>query len=507
MISNFLRPTSRLFLIDRARAGPVLFVENGRRQKPFMKSIPKRSLVALAPLLLMERSYAFCNCHLSIQHLCHRRAQYNANTSEGGLRITSTRLFFTSKKKAGKRKRKKEADEIDDDGDEDMGVFETATPEKNPSSEFATAYHAPVMWKECVEAIVWVRSDDDDAKNRNTNNRIIVDGTLGGGGHSQALLKALTAGDVVFGCDVDPDALSTANKRLSKYCSIDNDKDNNKPIFIPVQSNFADLNPQLLSKIFLSKFTDANDYEGAYSKLRDQCEEEQSLLVDGILLDLGVSSHQIDTAERGFAFMKDGPLDMRMMGDKSDSGSAALTAADLCNELDFTELRRIFQVYGDEPRSKAITHSIIERRPLETTSDLQQAVAAVTPEFAKRRRLGRTATLARVFQALRIAVNREDAALEKALTQMAPSLLRSGGRLAVLSYHSMEDRATKRVMRDGTLSKREADQINSQRDLFGNYVGQPKPFKTLGKPQKATEEEIELNSRARSATLRVAERC
>jgi len=452
--------------------------------------------MALAPALIMvERNYAFGNPHLSIQHQRQNRLN-NAG-------LTTTRLFSTSRK-AGKRKRKKDADVIDaDDGEDDMGVF-AMTTEKASSSEFASTFHAPVMWKECVEALVSASLVNTDNEYKN---RIIVDGTLGGGGHSQALLETLTVGDIVFGCDVDPDALSTASERLSKYCNIsdDDDDDNNNPMFIPVQSNFADLNPQILSKLFLSKLTAADD-SGAYSKLRQQCEDEQALLVDGILLDLGVSSYQIDTAERGFAFMKDGPLDMRMMGGKNDGGSA-LIAADLCNELDFAELRRIFQVYGDEPRSKAITHSIIERRPLQTTGDLQQAVAAVTPEFAKRRRLGRTATLARVFQALRIAVNREDAALEKALTHMAPSLLRPGGRLAVLSYHSMEDRATKRVMRDGTLSKREADQINNQRDLYGNYVGQPKPFKTLGKPQKATEEEMELNSRARSATLRVAERC
>ena len=184
-----------------------------------------------------------------------------------------------------------------------------------------------------------------------------------------------------------------------------------------------------------------------------------------------------------------------------------MTAADLCNEMDIDELRRIFQVYGDEPRSKSIAHAIQQRRPLRTTTDLQQAVASVTPEYAKRRRLGRTATLARIFQALRIAVNQEDAALEKALTRMVPSLLKSpGGRLVVLSYHSLEDRAAKRIMRDGTLSKREADRMNQQKDVYGNYVGRPRPFKTVGKPQKATEEEVKLNSRARSATLRVAER-
>jgi 16S rRNA (cytosine1402-N4)-methyltransferase len=198
--------------------------------------------------------------------------------------------------------------------------------------------------------------------------------------------------------------------------------------------------------------------------------------------------------------MKDGPLDMRM-------GKTGLTAADICNVLDFAELRRILTVYGDEPRAKSIATSIIENRPLHTTQDLHKAVAAVTPQFVRKgKRMGRTATLARVFQSLRILVNQEDVVLERALTQMAPSILRPGGRLAVLSYHSLEDRAVKRTIRDGTISKREAEERKRERDMYGNYIGPPKPFRSVGKPQKATEREIEINVRARSATLRVAER-
>ena len=419
-----------------------------------------------------------------------------------------TRLYSSAKRKPAKRVSKSESKDSDESDDDEMGVFAAAANENGPSSVFATSYHSPVMWKECVEALLSVEKFSVDATDdpRSRSNRIFVDGTLGGGGHSQALLESLTAGDIVFGCDVDPDALSTASERLSSYCDIS--KSSSSPIFIPVQSNFADLRPELLCQSFLSTLmnTGSND---VFSHLQQHCEKDKSLLVDGILLDLGVSSYQIDTAERGFAFMKDGPLDMRMTGNKNVNNgthTSSRTAADLCNELDFPELRRIFQVYADEPRSKAIAYSIMDRRPLRTTGDLQQAVAAVTPEFAKRRRLGRTATLARIFQSLRIVVNREDVALDNALTKMAPSLLRPGGRLAVLSYHSMEDRATKRVMRDGTRSKREAERMNKQRDVFGNYIGEPKPFKTLGKPLKASDKEIKLNSRARSATLRVAEK-
>lgn len=337
-------------------------------------------------------------------------------------------------------------------------------------SSFATDYHAPVMWRECIEALL-------SCSLKPGHPRVFVDGTLGGGGHSAALLQHLEPEDVLFGCDVDFMALSTASQRLSEYTS----GDKQKPLFVPIHSNFCNLN----------------------AVLREQQHPVtgQPLIndgVDGILLDLGVSSHQIDVAERGFAFMKDGPLDMRM---NSEQG---LTAAAICNEFDEREIVRILKVYGDEPRARKIASAIVERRPLTTTSDLVQAVAAVTPQFAKKgRRMGRTATLARVFQSLRIVVNHEDKVLEQALVDMAPQLLRPGGRLVVLTYHSLEDRATKRVMRDGSLDKLSR---NDEKDIYGNYAGEPKPFRTLGKPRKATEDEVEANSRARSATLRVAER-
>ena len=334
------------------------------------------------------------------------------------------------------------------------------------------------MWKECIDALLGCQRATERSQNGRSGPLVFIDATLGGGGHSAALLKQLLPGDVVLGSDVDPVALSTASDRLKEYLvedsssMLDDKFHAAHPLFVPIESNFANL-VSALSKLSISQ-------------------------VDGILMDLGVSSHQIDTADRGFAFMKDGPLDMRL-------GSATgLSAAHLCNELDAKELQRILKTYGDEPRAKSIAGSIARRRPLSTTQDLAEAVAAVTPEFAKKgRRMGRTATLARVFQSLRIVVNQEDVVLERALTEMAPALLRPGGRLVVLSYHSMEDRATKRVMRDGTV-KRQAGQ--DERDMYGNYIGTPKPFRTVGKPQKATEGEVEQNPRSRSATLRVAER-
>ena len=340
------------------------------------------------------------------------------------------------------------------------------------NNEFATVYHAPVMWKECIDSLLACRRAQERTQQ---DGLVYVDGTLGGGGHSNALLEKLSPGDVVLGCDVDSEALATASERLVDYL----DDTQEKPVFVPVQSNFANL-------------------VRALSQTLHPISKEPITKVDGILLDLGVSSHQIDCPERGFAFMKEGPLDMRL-----DGTGGVLTAADICNEFDQNEIRRLLKQYGDEPRAKSIANSIVQHRPLSSTADLVEAVAAVTPQFAKKgRRMGRTATLARVFQALRIVVNQEDTVLKEALTSMAPTLLRPGGRLVVLSYHSMEDRATKRVMRDGTLEKRR----NDERDLYGNPIGTPRPFKTLGKAQKATDEEIAQNPRARSATLRVAER-
>jgi 16S rRNA (cytosine1402-N4)-methyltransferase len=341
----------------------------------------------------------------------------------------------------------------------------------NEMDAFATSYHAPVMCQECVDSLLQCQRADQDLP------LIFVDGTLGGGGHSAAILERLRPGDVLFGVDVDPAALATASERLAPYVSADPSE---KPLFVPVQSNFRDL-ASVIPTILHPTTHEPIVKEG----------------VDGILLDLGVSSHQIDTAERGFAFMKDGPLDMRM-------GGRGLSAADICNQFDENELRRILKVYGDEPRAKSIAQSIIKRRPLATTNDLVEAVAAVTPARAKSRRMGRTASLARVFQSLRIVVNQEDVVLDKALTEMCPALVRPGGRLVVLSYHSMEDRYAKRTIRDGAIEWRGTQQ--DERDIYGNYAGVPKPWRRVGKRQKAPDEEVELNPRARSATLRVGER-
>ena len=372
-------------------------------------------------------------------------------------------------------------------------------------SSYATTYHAPVMARECIEAMLQSggkrkkfndnNSETDDAER---SPLILVDGTLGGGGHSKALLEKMKPGDILVGCDVDPDALSTASKRLEKYLappiSLESQNPPTHPIFLPVQSNFRYLHkviPKLEHPYLPNEALLDNDHDS----------------VDAILMDLGVSSYQIDEPTRGFAFLKEGPLDMRMNSNDGNVRAGTPTAADICNEFTEKEIIRILKRYGDEPRAKSIARSIVQRRPLYTTSDLVSAVAEVTPEFARKgRRMGRTATLARVFQALRIVVNEEDLALKEALEDMTSSLVtKEGGRLVILSYHSMEDGMVKRVMRDGTAEKKRGVR-QDERDMYGNYIGKGKPWKMLGKGRKATEEEVDINSRARSATLRIAER-
>ena len=365
-------------------------------------------------------------------------------------------------------------------------VSSAAVPIPAERRDYETTFHAPVMWKECITALLdsngfssRLASDTNNKSTTTTKPVVFVDGTLGGGGHTMALLEHLTAGDIVIGCDRDASAIETASERLSDYLGSQSE---NLPLFVPVQGNFCDLSsllPNVLNPITKTPILGSSGH------------------VDGILLDLGVSSHQIDNAARGFAFMRDGPLDMRM-----SNSSSSFTAADICNEFDVDELSKILRDYGDEKRARAIAKSIVKHRPMKTTNDLVSAVADVTPEFSKHsRRMGRNPTLARIFQSIRIVVNEEDKSLSKALMEMCPTLIRPGGRLVVLSYHSMEDRATKRVMRDGNVEL----QVK-EKDIYGNVIGDPMPFKPVGKPTKASEEEVLRNPRARSATLRVAER-
>lgn len=280
---------------------------------------------------------------------------------------------------------------------------------------------------------------------------LYLDGTLGGGGHSEALLERAPLARVI-GVDRDPDALAEAGARLSRF----GDR------FRAVRANFADA------------VEAAGVEEGALA---------------GVLLDLGISSHQIDEDRRGFTFRAGAPLDMRMSGGVGGEESAA----DFLNEAGEEELANVFYRYGEERRSRKLARILVEMReraPIETSDQLVEAIG---------RALGPRADVqdrARIFQALRIAVNREIDALETALPRFRDALA-TGGVLAVISYHSLEDRVVKNAFRDWSLACVCPPQLPVCR-----CRGVPLGETLTRKPVAASAEEVAANPRARSARLR-----
>ena len=299
-----------------------------------------------------------------------------------------------------------------------------------------TTYHAPVM----VEEVLGLLS----------GRKSVLDCTLGGGGHSEALLAA---GASVTALDQDDAAIAEARKRLAAFEAAGR--------FRALRGNFSDI---------------------------DQLPEVQSREFDGILADLGVSSHQIDADERGFSFRPGALLDMRM------DSRCTTTAADLLNTLDEADLTRLFREYGDEPRASRLAREVLRRRenrPMKTSDDL---VDAIRGSFGAR---SGPSDFARLFQAVRIAVNDELGALERALPLLRNRLAPSG-LLAVISYHSGEDRIVKNAFRDWS-----RDCVCPPKQLQCTCGGQ----NALGelvtrKAIKASSEEIEKNPRSRSARLR-----
>ena len=304
---------------------------------------------------------------------------------------------------------------------------------------YATDYHAPVLSHDVRTRLVTTREGR------------YVDATLGGGGHAAALLDELGPEGTVLGIDRDADALTAARDRLAD--AVDTGR------FRAVQ--------------------------GRFGTLRALLENEDFMPVDGLLLDLGVSSYQIDDPERGFSFQEEGPLDMRM------DSRQGLTARRVVNAWGEADLRTVLREYGEERRAGTIAHALVEARPLETTRALAEVVRSVVPPPDE------VKTLARVFQGLRIVVNSELEELERALEQ-SPDVVRPGGRIAVISYHSLEDRRVKRFLRYGNFEG------EPRRDLDGTLVA---PWaETPRGPIAARDAEVKANPRARSARLRVAER-
>lgn len=287
----------------------------------------------------------------------------------------------------------------------------------------------------------------------------VIDGTLGAGGHTAALLDAGVG--QVLGLDVDPMALEIAHAALAPY---------------------------------------ANHAQVRHASYADMADEARALgwsSVDGIVLDLGVSSMQLDRAERGFSFRQDAPLDMRF-----DPGGSRPTAADLVNSLDEAELAALFYRYGEEPNGRRLARAIVDQRPYQTTREL----AAVIEQAAPRRREGRRDGKApihpatRVFQALRIAVNGELEELEQTLPK-AIDLLAPSGRLAVISFHSLEDRIVKDAFR---LASTDCICPPKLPVCVCGHKASVRPL--TRKPITADETEIERNPRSRSAKLRVVEK-
>ena len=298
-----------------------------------------------------------------------------------------------------------------------------------------SGYHNPVLLKESVDALV---SDRDG---------VYADATFGGGGHSREILGRLSDKGRLIAFDRDADAAVNAPDDAR---------------FTLVHNNFR----------FIHNYTMLLAGDG----------------LDGILADLGVSSHQFDTAERGFSFRYSAPLDMRMnvQGDK--------TAADIVNSYTQEELEKVLRLFGEVDNAHRVAQLIVaarSRNPILTTDDLDNSIAAALPAFAEHK------YLAKVYQALRIEVNDEMRSLEKFLCGSAEAL-KEGGRLVVITYHSLEDRMVKNFIRTGNLEGIE------EKDMFGRTQA---PFKAVNrKPILPEESEIESNTRARSAKLRIAER-
>jgi 16S rRNA (cytosine1402-N4)-methyltransferase len=298
-----------------------------------------------------------------------------------------------------------------------------------------SVYHTPVMLKECLEGLN-IKPDG-----------IYVDVTFGGGGHSRAILEQLTTGKL-YAFDQDADA-----KAQSKLIEDKN--------FTFIDANFRSIK-QYLRLFGVRK-------------------------VDGILADLGISSHQIDTPERGFSTRFDAELDMRM------NQNAAISAKNIVNEYSVDELHKILGMYGEIKNAKTSAQTIYTarlNRSIETINDLKGVLQKLAPRGKENK------YFAQVFQALRIVVNEEMAVLEDFL-QQTPEVLAPEGRLVVMSYHSLEDRLVKNFIRSGKFGG------EVEKDLFGNDI---KPLESITrKAVEASPEEVERNPRARSAKLRIAE--
>lgn len=296
--------------------------------------------------------------------------------------------------------------------------------------------HIPVMLQECMDYLI---TEEDG---------IYIDGTLGGGGHSKEILSLLGENGQLYAVDQDDEAIAAATSRIGTDSR-----------FTTLKGNFGYLTTLLPPQIHGQ--------------------------VTGILLDLGVSTHQIKEAERGFSFQEDGPLDMRM------GNLTGVSAYQVVNNYDYEALRDVIFHYGEERASRQIARAIIEARPIETTGELRKVISEVVNKKFE------VKSLARVFQGIRIEVNRELEMLKNVLEQSL-EVLKPGGRLVVMSYHSLEDRIVKRFFKAGNFDGKQ------EKDFYGNVISPLQPVtRQIIVP---SDEEISVNPASRSAKLRVAEK-
>jgi len=304
-------------------------------------------------------------------------------------------------------------------------------------------HHVPVLFNETIEMLDCKPGD------------IIVDGTLGGGGHAQAILERILPGGTLIGIDRDPDALEAASRRLHKY----------QDSLITIHDNFANI-------------------ESILDKLGVEA-------IAGMIMDLGVSSYQLDEGSRGFSYQSNALLDMRM------DPTQELSAYDVVNQYDERRLAKIISQYGEERWAARIAKFIVSNRPIDTTEELTQVIKAAIP--AKARRQG-SHPAKRTFQAIRIEVNKELEILEGAI-ESAVNKLKPGGRLCIITFHSLEDRIVKNTFR--RLQNPCTCPPDAPICICGN---QPLVKVITRKPIIPSEQEISQNPRSRSAKLRACQK-
>ena len=351
-------------------------------------------------------------------------------------------------------------------------VLQTNQDSTNTAADAnGTAYHVPVLLHESIETLV-------------TNpDGIYADATFGGGGHSRAILEKLSGEGRLLAFDQDEDAILNSDIHDDRLVLV-----RNNFRFI---ENFALFEKDRLTGKKTDHGTAASGKAGEMTgnnEIQTHTATDKAAYLDGVLADLGVSSHQFDTAGRGFSFRFDAPLDMRM------NSEAGTSASDILNSYAQEDLERILRIYGEVDNSRKIASLISTARntkAIVTTGDLYEAISPALPKFAEHK------ALAKIYQALRIEVNHEMKSLEKFLSGAA-AVLKPGGRLVVITYHSLEDRMVKNFIRSGNTGG------EIVKDVFGNVKT---PFKAVNrKPILPAEEEISANTRARSAKLRIAER-